>query len=264
MIKKKLLEIFNKNFLTIYQHGLFSTIDQSKLINLINKIKVYDLGYELIRIGPNGDGGYLIPNILNEIKICLSPGVGNIHGFETELLNRGIKVYMADKTVKKPNLNFNNYEFLKKNIGSYNDDETLTLDRWMQQIEHKNDMLLQMDIEGSEYEALLKLEEENLQKFKIMIVEFHHFEQVLTKIGYKVISNVFEKILKYFDVAHIHPNNCCGVYKLKKIEIPSTLEITFLRKDFTLQKNKVIGLPNKLDHKNVNEKTDIILDHNWY
>ena len=62
----------------------------------------------------------------------------------------------------------------------------------------------------------INIDETNLKKFKVMIVEFHHFEQILTKIGYKVIKSTLDKILKYFDVAHIHPNNCCGSFKVKK------------------------------------------------
>ncbi len=61
MIKKKILQIINNKLFNYYNHGIFPTVEFSKLINFINKIKAYDLGYDLIRIGPNGDGGYLIP-----------------------------------------------------------------------------------------------------------------------------------------------------------------------------------------------------------
>ena len=133
-----------------------------------------------------------------------SPGVGYIHGFENDLLKRGIKVYMADRTVEKPNLDSNNYEYIKKNIGSYDDSQTITIDNWIKDVEHAGNFLLQMDVEGSEYEIINRIKEANLNKFKILVIEFHYFEQILTKIGYKVVKNVFEKILKYFDVAHIH------------------------------------------------------------
>ena len=121
-----------------------------------------------------------------------------------------------------------------------------------------------MDIEGSEYEVINNLTEENLKKIKVMIVEFHHFDQVITKIGYKVIENVLKKILKHFDVAHIHPNNCCGNLKMNKTIIPSTLEITFLNKKLTLKKDKINDLPHKLDFKNIQEHDDIFLDKSWY
>ena len=264
MIKKKILKIINDKLLNSYQHGIFPTIQYKKLNELITKIKAYDLGYNLIRVGPNGDGGYLIPNLLEEIKICFSPGVGYIHGFENDLLKRGIKVYMADRTVEKPNLDSNNYEYIKKNIGSYDDSQTITIDSWIKDVEHAGNFLLQMDVEGSEYEIINRIKEANLNKFKILVIEFHYFEQILTKIGYKVVKNVFEKILKYFDVAHIHPNNCCGSYNFNNIVIPSTLEMTFLRKDLVIKKERILKYPNKLDFKNVEKNKDIFLDKVWY
>ena len=43
-----------------------------------------------------------------------------------------------------------------------------------------------MDIEGSEYEVINNLSNDSLRKFNIMILEFHHFEQILTKLDIKL------------------------------------------------------------------------------
>ena len=263
LINNRFFKIFNEKLINNYNHGIFPSINHSKLIRLINLLKPNDLGYDLIRIGPNGDGGYLVPDVLNKIKICFSPGVGDIHGFENDLLDRGIKVFMADGTVEKPILSNKNYDFIKKNLGSCIDEATTTLKFWMDSNVVDDELLLQMDIEGSEYEVVNSLDESNLKKFKVMIIEFHYFEQILTKMGYKIIESVMKKILKYFDVAHIHPNNCCGSYKVNKTIIPSTIEITFLRKELSLKKNPIDKLPHKLDFKNKSHKPDIFLDKTW-
>ena len=168
LIKNKIFEIINNKLINDYTHGIFPTINHSKLIKLINSIKPFDLGYDLIRVGPHGDGGYLIPDVLKKIKTCFSPGVGNIHGFENDLLERGIKVFMADGTVEKPILFNKNYEFIKKNLGTHEDDVTTTLNSWMESKQAQDDVLLQMDIEGSEYEVVNSLDELNLKKFKVM------------------------------------------------------------------------------------------------
>ena len=264
LINNKLFDILNDRLIKSYTHGIFPTINYLKLIKLIHLIKPYDLGYDLIRVGPSGDGGYLVPDVLKKIKTCFSPGVGNIHGFENDLLEKDIRVFMADGTVEKPILLNKNYDFLKKNLGTHEDDETTTLNSWMDSKETQDDLLLQMDIEGSEYEVVNSLDELNLKKFRVMIIEFHYFEQVLTKMGYKTIESVMKKILRYFDVAHIHPNNCCGSYKVNKTIIPSTLEITFMSKELSLKKERIDKLPNKLDSKNISHKDDIFLDNNWF
>jgi hypothetical protein len=263
LIKNKLFDILNDRLIKSYTHGIFPTINYLKLIKLIDLIKPYNLGYDLIRVGPSGDGGYLVPDVLKKIKTCFSPGVGKIHGFENDLLERGIKVFMADGTVEKPILSNKNYEFIKKNLGTLEDDVTTTLNSWMENKQAQDDVILQMDIEGSEYEVVNSLDESNLKKFKVMIIEFHYFEQVVTKMGYKIIESVMKKILKYFDVAHIHPNNSSGSYKINKVVVPSALEITFLSKELSLKKDRINKLPHKLDFKNISHEDDIFLDKTW-
>ena len=51
----------------------------------------------LIRLGPAGDGGYLVPDDLDGIEACFSPGVGDLVGFERDCLARGMRVFMADR-----------------------------------------------------------------------------------------------------------------------------------------------------------------------
>jgi len=45
-------------------------------------LRPYTTDKELIRLGAEKDGGYLIPNDLAGIEACFSPGVGNEFNFE--------------------------------------------------------------------------------------------------------------------------------------------------------------------------------------
>lgn len=67
-----------------------------------------------LTLDPNGDGGYLVPNDLEGIEACFSPGVDKISEFELDCLNYGMKIYMPDKSVEKPNLNLSEgaYSFI--------------------------------------------------------------------------------------------------------------------------------------------------------
>ena len=47
-----------------------------------------DLGYDLIRIGDNSDGGYFSTNCLSDIKNCFSVGVDNKTSFENDLFKK--------------------------------------------------------------------------------------------------------------------------------------------------------------------------------
>tara|TARA_B110000858_G_C17806743_1_gene478464 strand:+ start:3875 stop:4675 length:801 start_codon:yes stop_codon:yes gene_type:complete len=261
-IKFKILDFLNI-ILQNYQYGVFKSTSYKKIKRLVDSLKINDLGYNLIRVGPKGDGGYLIPDILDEIDECYSAGVGEIHGFEEDLFKKNIKIFMADNTVNKPNILGGDFSYIKKNLATYDDNDHTTIGSWMKNSENEN-LILQMDIEGSEYEIINSITETNLKRFKIMVIEFHHFEQIITKLGYTMVSSVINKINKYFDVSHIHPNNSSIVHKISGIKIPSTLEITFLNKENSKYKKKINKIPHEFDYKNKNKYPEIILSDSWY
>ena len=78
-IIKKILLRFN-----IHINYISSRDDILRFIDLF-KIKI-PKNIELIRAGSNNDGGYVVPDILDEIKYCYSAGVGKNISFEKFLL----------------------------------------------------------------------------------------------------------------------------------------------------------------------------------
>ena len=83
-LKLKIINILNLIFGYLNLH-IDSTVSKNNISNLIDLMKVKDLGHNLIRVGSDHDGGYLIPNILDQIESCFSPGVGKIYEFEKQL-----------------------------------------------------------------------------------------------------------------------------------------------------------------------------------
>jgi hypothetical protein len=68
----------------------------------LTKLRPLTSGHALIRFGPEGDGGYVIPDDLTGIEACFSPGVSGISGFEMDCAERGMKVFLADQSVDCP------------------------------------------------------------------------------------------------------------------------------------------------------------------
>ena len=71
----------------------------------------------LLRIGDEFDGGYLLPDDLDGIDACFSPGVEQTATFELEMAKRGIKSFMADYSVDGPPFENEFFTFEKKFIG---------------------------------------------------------------------------------------------------------------------------------------------------
>ena len=160
------------------------------------------------------------------------------------------------------------FNYIKKNINTFNNNENITLQKWIEtelnNIQNNN-LLLQMDIEGDEIGVLINTPENILNRFKILIIEFHDFDYLGSNLGLKIYNQTFKKILNKFIICHIHPNNCCGYSFIHQYKIPRTMEFTFIRKDLIKNKTEIkYELPHVLDFKNVEIKNDIILPNFFY
>tara|TARA_B100000925_G_scaffold287000_1_gene265571 strand:- start:531 stop:914 length:384 start_codon:yes stop_codon:yes gene_type:complete len=101
---------------------------QQELINFLSRFRKHYISCDLIRVGGEGDGGYLHPKILENIKYCFSPGVSDKADFEKELSDSyGIKSFMADASVSAPPLHDPNFNFIPKFLSSYSNKEFVTL-----------------------------------------------------------------------------------------------------------------------------------------
>jgi hypothetical protein len=231
---------------------------------LLRRLYPLSTNRELVRFGPKGDGGYLIPNDLAGIHACFSLGVGPVSGFEKDCANLGMKVFLADGSVEGPAEEHELFYFVKKFIGGTPRDGFMTLDDWVvASIDDKaSDLMMQIDIEGHEYEVFLAASEGLMQRFRIIVAEFHGLDRLLS-VGSKEIVHVFNKILRTHSCVHIHPNNCYGSLQHDGISIPRIMEFTFLRHDRINQLSYHTSFPHPLDCDNT-PNSPLILPKCWY
>lgn len=227
-------------------------------------------GHALIRIGGKGDGGYLLPDDLDGIEALFSPGVNNFKDFEDYLaINFNIKSYMCDYTSEIEKLRTPMIEgmqfFEKKWLDVNGCDDAIDLNEWVAKAENSSrDLMLQMDIEGAEYRNLLNLEEENLKRFRIIVIELHGLRHLANQSFLNgIFVEVLQKIDKYFICVHAHPNNCCGTTTYGDWIVPNVMEFTFFRKDRIKKSEVKISLPHALDASNVPTKEPLHLNWKW-
>lgn len=237
--------------LTRWSHVTGRTPDRD-LMDLIRQLRPVRPRRELIRVGPRGDGGYLVPDDLDGLAACFSPGVGPTSGFERECAERGIPVFLADRSVEAPPEQHPLFHFTRRYVGAITNPEFMTLDDWVAESlpGDSGDLLLQIDIEGHEYEVLLNATGRLLQRARIIVIEFHHLEVLWSAPFFMLARRAFEKLLQGHDCVHLHPNNCCGTLKRGEIEIPGVMEFTFVRRDHTVPGTRGGALPHPLDCDN--------------
>jgi Methyltransferase FkbM domain len=240
--------------------------DPSQVQALLDRLRPVSCGTELIRLGPEGDGGYLVPDDLEGIAACFSPGVGQVAGFEMECANRGMAVFLADGSIDEPLESHELFHFTKKYLGVTTNDHSMTLDDWVASSvpDSGEDLLLQIDIEGSEYEVFLAMSDNLIQRFRVIVVEFHGLDQLWNKSLFDVASRAFDKLLQTHRCVHNHPNAYGGAVRNGDIEIPLVTELTFLRRDRVSNPTFLDTFPHPLDRENSTKLAPFALPKCWY
>jgi hypothetical protein len=125
------------------------------------------------------------------------------------------------------------------------------------------ELLLQMDIEGCEYETILSMPQILQRRFRIVVIEFHYLDYLFSEPVFGIYSRAFEKLLATHCCVHIHPNNVAGLIKVGGIEIPQMAEFTFLRRDRAHEIGYAVDFPHPLDRDNVTS-APIVLPKSCY
>jgi len=215
-------------------------------------LQPYKTNIPLIRAGGNHDGGYLLPDDLSDLDAVYSPGVSESSDFEAFFLSQGLRCYLADNSVAAPPIQHKNISFERKHLGLWESEKEMSLEYWVSSnTPRASELLLQMDIEGSEWAVLTHAPDNILKQFRIIIVEFHDIQKVFNNEGLALATQVLEKMLRSFEVVHVHPNNGGGYIKFRGKQVPRVIEVTFIRKDRVTSRELITKFPHNLDSPNL-------------
>jgi hypothetical protein len=242
--------------------------DRTRLLELLQRLHPVVPEQGLRRIGPAGDGGYLLPDDLDGIAACFSPGVGDLSGFELDCVELGMRAHLADASVASPQFDDERLDFISKFIRAVPDAESITLDEWVATAEpnEADDLLLQIDIEGDEWGVFAVATPSLLRRFRVIVAEFHNLNGLHNSDAFKFQALVFEKLLESHTCIHIHPNNCCGAETTGGITIPPVAEFTFVRND-RIDRGRArfaTQFPHPLDADNVGPRPTVTLPSSMY
>jgi hypothetical protein len=176
-----------------------------------------------------------------------------------------MKSFLADASVESPSESHELFHFTRKFVGVTSSDNFMTMDSWVASSlpEVRGDLMLQIDIEGYEYEVFLNISDSLMKRFRIIVVEFHSLNEVWNRPFFRIASRAFEKILQTHTCVHIHPNNNVRPLDFRGISIPILAEFTFLRNDRISDSTYAKTFPHPLDEDNCNNR-HFPLPKSWY
>jgi hypothetical protein len=245
---------------------------------------------DLIRIGSENDGGYVIPRVIVEkAEFLLSFGISDDWHFDAgfSALNPTVKIHAYDPTIS----NFQYRDALalsilklvlggKATIGEVRERFHIFRQyrRFFQgRVQHfeeriskykigrsdttietvfgravSESLFLKIDIEGAEYRVIEDLLRHS-DRIMGMVIEFHDTDALRS-----IFVDSVQRITRLFEIVHLHANNFGSV---SADEVPDMLEIAFLRRNLCRLSKKRWRLPlESLDAANDPKRRDYILN----
>lgn len=180
-------------------------------------------GYSYSRIGSNNDGGYVAVNDFTPDDYLVSFGIADNVDFEKEIspIVNGIDMY--DFSIQRPREHVDKSRFYMERIGA---EAKHIFDR----VSDKKDLILKIDIEGSEWDFFENISEDHINRFRQIILEIHWMIENSQIYVPDCRIDIIEKINRTHQIVAVHPNNWGSVVEIEGVIVPTVLELTLLRK----------------------------------
>jgi len=255
------------------------TLEQTKLAmtEIAHSKKVADLvkeewrliapkdpkGARFIRVGRNGDGGYVMLEPSQVCNCAISIGVGTELSWDVELADRGLFVYLYDDTISELPLEHSRFTFRRCGLRSSNaqSPRKLSLPEILSSegLDDQNDLVLKVDIEGDEWEVFRNASPTVLEHFSQIIVEFHGLADFSDHDEHLKRLYALRSIARTHQVVHVHPNNWGAYSVVGGIPVPDVLEITYASRRMYAFDNCKRTFPTSLDYPNNADRADLVL-----
>jgi hypothetical protein len=217
----------------------------------------------LVRIGnPEGDGGYVMLDCFQSTNVAYSLGIGSDVSWDLALAERGGTIFQYDYSIERPPIEHPCFHFFRIAVSGKHRPGSKTISEILIDNGHADvtDIILKMDIEGSEWDLFDLMDRSELLKFRQISCELH---DVASPKHLARTLRVLNKICSDFYCVHLHANNAQSLKDLYGLQIPNLLEATFVRKS-DMPGDVVPGsMRRDLDRPNVAGLPEIDLSHLW-
>jgi hypothetical protein len=235
---------------------------QTEILAVTRMLRPFKSAFRKVRVGSLGDGGYVLPDDLENISGLLSIGIGNEVSFDWHFAQKGVPIFQYDPTVEAPPVPHPNFQFYKIAWGAVDNETTRTLES-MNQVHGLNqtpDAILKFDTEGAEWDTLPLIHPDLLKSYRVIVCELHGMTSIGNDQFRDIVSKTLRNLTQSHTVVHLHANNCCGISVIEGVPIPAVVELTLLRNDRSAFTLCTAPIPGPLDFPNMSERPDLILN----
>lgn len=188
------------------------------------------LGMAKRRFGRRHDGGYVHLDDFDGVDTALSLGINDDVSWDCDVADRGVKIYQFDHTVEDPRPRDERMVFAKTMIAGHAAPGCETLEALVSRHDRraaKPNLILKMDIEGSEWPVIEETSDATFGRFAQVACELHSFERFRELPWRQGFYRALRKISLSHGVVHVHANNYAGFQIIAGVPVASVLEISW-------------------------------------
>ena len=207
-----------------------SIIIENHLYELLGLISPWPSKSNLVRIGSQGDGGYVLnEEDRDQTTSLFSGGIEDNNDFEMELAELGVSGLQIDNSIDEAPRKHQHLSFKKATVGTESGDFSV---KSFLASQNEQRLLIKLDVEGAEWSTLDELSISELSSVICLVAEFHFLGKLNQSDFLERVMRVFSKIRAAgLYPCFISPNNVTGVDIHGGVAIPRNLEITFTKKE---------------------------------
>ncbi|MGM4906766.1 hypothetical protein [Tardiphaga sp. 866_E4_N2_3] len=240
-------------------------VNQSDILGFCGEFAPFDVeGYSKVRLGGANDGGYIFIDDFAEVTSIISCGISNDVSCDLDFANLGKEVLQFDHTVPAPPINHPNFRFHKQAIDPDREiPGSIPLSEVVRQHNAKapgtHNLLLKIDIEGSEWSTFAKFPANELRQFRQIACEFHWSSKLADPAYFSLCQSAIETIRQGFFPVHLHANNFVGFATVAGVSMPDVFEVTFVNNDLYRRGQRQQASPAEIDAPNNIDMPDLYL-----
>lgn len=223
-------------------------------------------GSQMVRVGGSNDGGYVMIDDISSstTPVAYSIGINRDVAWDGDVARRGVDVFMYDHTISGLPTSRPRFHFRRQGLtGSASGAEMRTLEQMVQDNGHCDvpRMLLKIDIEGAEWDALLHTPSDLLSRFSQIVIEFHGLIPTTHDSNANMVSQVLEKLLVTHRPVHVHGNTYGPSLILPGIVLPWGAEVTYASRAIYGERFTTSSrhFPTRADASNRRDRCDMLL-----
>jgi hypothetical protein len=239
-------------------------LSMNPVVEALALLTPYEIDIQKRRFGPPHDGGYVFADNISPSQAVVSYGISTEYTFDRRMAEAGHKVYMFDHTIEGIVNPHENMMWFCEGVAGRSDPaaKLYSIEDHLERHQIQGSrLILKMDVEGAELDAVPMTRPEVLCRFEQIAIEVHGLNALDNPAYRDRIVAMLRTLNRHFTLFHVHGNNFDGPNSLSVVSgmpVVSLMELSYIKTSIAARSPNRTLYPTALDFPNVRQKDKLL------